>query len=114
MQMPHFWDFFTMSGGMLFVIPIVVIMLIMMLFRILRVGSKIVGGFTVEAPPFAIPRRERGRVRSDGTEIRTVRVPDRCPNCGALITQSDIDWVGPLEAKCNYCGSSIKAQFERV
>lgn len=103
-----------MSGGMLFVIPIVVIMLIMMLFRILRVGSKIVGGFTVEAPPFAIPRRERGRVRSDGTEIRTVRVPDRCPNCGALITQSDIDWVGPLEAKCNYCGSSIKAQFERV
>ncbi len=99
---------------MLFVIPVVVIMLIMMLFRLLRAGSKIVGGFTLEAPPFVIPRKERGRVRSDGTEIRTVRVPDRCPNCGALITQSDIDWVGPLEAKCNYCGSGIKAQFERV
>jgi len=99
---------------MLFMIPMAIIMLVIVLFRLYRVGSKIVDGFTVDAPSFVIPRRERGRVRTDGTEIRTVRLPNRCPNCGALLSQSDIDWVGPLEAKCNYCGSAVKAQFERV
>ncbi|MHA2072129.1 MAG: hypothetical protein ACW985_10140 [Candidatus Thorarchaeota archaeon] len=114
MQMPHFWDFFFMGGGMLFMIPIAIIILVIVVFRLFRVGAKIVGGFTMEAPLSAIPQRERGRVRANGTEIRTVRLPSKCPNCGALLSQSDIDWVGPLEAECNYCGSSVRAQFEKI
>ncbi|MFW9804214.1 MAG: hypothetical protein ACFFFC_16255 [Candidatus Thorarchaeota archaeon] len=114
MQMPHFWDFFSMGNAMLLVIPIAIIIFVIVLLRLFRVGSKIIGGFTMEAPPSAIPKRERGQVRTDGTEIRTVRVPSKCPNCGALLSQSDIQWVGPLEAKCNYCGSSVRAQFERI
>ncbi|MFX0107454.1 MAG: hypothetical protein ACFE7R_04155, partial [Candidatus Hodarchaeota archaeon] len=61
-----------------------------------------------------IPKRERSRSESDGTEIRTVRLPSRCPNCGALLSQSVIHWIGPLEAECNYCSSIVRAQFERV
>ncbi|MHA2377935.1 MAG: hypothetical protein ACXADO_00390 [Candidatus Thorarchaeota archaeon] len=114
MQMPHFWDFLSMGGVMLFMIPMAIIMLVIVLFRLSRVGSKIVDGFIVDAPSFVIPRRERGRVRTDGTEIRTVCLPTRCPNCGALLSQSDIDWVGPLEAECSYCGSSVRAQFEKI
>lgn len=99
---------------MAFMIPIAVMIFIIVISRLLRAGSRVVGGFTMEAPLFAIPQGERGHVRSDGTEIRTVRLPNKCSNCGALLSQSDIEWVGPLEAKCGYCGSSVRAQFEKV
>ncbi|MHA2063781.1 MAG: hypothetical protein ACXABY_05280 [Candidatus Thorarchaeota archaeon] len=112
--MPHFWDFMSMGGIFIIVIPIAIIVLVIVLFRLFRVGAKIVGGFTTEAPAFVIPKRSRGQVRPDGTDIRTVRLPSKCSNCGALLSQSDIQWVGPLEAKCNYCGSSVRAQFEKI
>jgi len=70
--------------------------------------------FTMDAPDYAIPDEHRGQRRSDGTDIRTVRVPTNCPNCGASLSQDDIDWVGPLEAECRYCGASVRATFERV
>lgn len=70
--------------------------------------------FTMDAPEYAIPDEHRGQRRSDGSDIRTVRVPTKCPNCGASLSQEDIDWVGPLEAECKYCGASVRATFERV
>jgi hypothetical protein len=70
--------------------------------------------FTMDAPDYAIPDEHRGQRRSDGTDIRTVRVPTKCPNCAASLSQDDIDWVGPLEAECKYCGASVRATFERV
>ena len=69
---------------------------------------------TIEAPPFVIPDEYRGQKRSDGTEIKTVRLPDRCPSCNAAISHEGIDWTGPLEAKCNYCGGTLRATFESV
>ncbi|MHA2378083.1 MAG: hypothetical protein ACXADS_02315 [Candidatus Thorarchaeota archaeon] len=70
--------------------------------------------FTMDAPDYAIPDEHRGQQRSDGSDIRTVRVPTKCPNCAASLSQDDIDWVGPLEAECRYCGASVRATFERV
>lgn len=69
---------------------------------------------TMETPPFAIPDRHRGQTRYDGSEMTTVRLPAKCPLCGAAINQEGIDWVGPLEAKCSYCGGTLRASFERV
>ncbi len=46
--------------------------------------------------------------------IRTIRLPTSCPNCGSPVIQEEIDWTGPLQAKCNYCGHPIRATFEPV
>ena len=66
----------------------------------------------MEVPAFAIPESQRGT--SGQTEIRTVRLPTKCPQCQAPVSHEGIDWVGPLQAKCNYCGASMNANFERV
>ncbi|MFQ5831558.1 MAG: hypothetical protein ACE5H4_02550 [Candidatus Thorarchaeota archaeon] len=70
--------------------------------------------FTMDVPDYAIPDEHRGQQRTDGTEIRTVRVPQKCPNCAASLFPDSLDWVGPLEAECKYCGASVRATFERV
>jgi hypothetical protein len=70
--------------------------------------------FTMSAPPVAIPDEHRGRTRADGSDLTTVRVPKKCPNCSAALTQSTLEWTGPLEARCNYCGATVQAKFERV
>ncbi len=112
--MPGMWDFSPMVSAMIFMVPIGIIILVFVLLRFFRAGPKMVGGFCMEAPAFAIPENKRGQVRADGTEIRTVRLPSKCTNCDAPLSPEDIDWVGPLEAKCNYCGSIVKAQFEKI
>ena len=71
------------------------------------------GSFRIEAPAFVV-QDQPSRTRADGTDIRTVRIPTQCPHCKASLSHEGIDWVGPLEAKCNYCGGTVKATFERI
>jgi len=120
------WDPFTIIddifGGfmtMFIIISIIfVIVFVVIVFAVCRGGAGIArgvaSGFTMDAPSFVIPDRDRGRTRSDGSEMTTVRLPQKCPSCGAAISQEGIDWTGPLEAKCNYCGGTLRAKFERV
>lgn len=101
------------------IIPIMfIVVFIIIAVTICRTGTHIAGnvarGFTTAAPSFVIPERQRGQTRSDGSEMTTVRLPERCPSCGAAISHEGIDWVGPLEAKCTYCGGTLRATFERV
>ncbi|MGY5855692.1 MAG: hypothetical protein RTS72_03775 [Candidatus Thorarchaeota archaeon] len=98
----------------IFVIIIIVVGVVFACRASSGVVSSIAQGFTMEAPSFAIPERQRGQRRSDGTEMKTVRLPDKCPSCGASISHEGIDWTGPLEAKCNYCGGTLKATFETI
>jgi hypothetical protein len=122
MQMP-FWDPFTsifnIFGIMFVIIPIIfIVVVIIIVATVCRSGARVAGnvarGFTMEAPSFVIPERHRGQTRSDGSQMTTVRLPERCPSCGAAISQEGIDWVGPLEAKCTYCGGTLRATFERI
>jgi hypothetical protein len=125
MQM-DMWDPFTIFDSIFgnfmtifIIISIVfVVIFVIVVFTVCRSGAGIARGvargFTMEAPPFAIPDRHRGQKRSDGSEMTTVRLPEKCPSCGAAISQEGIDWIGPLEAKCNYCGGTLRATFERV
>ena len=69
---------------------------------------------SVAMPASFAPGSYGDRGMSDGTDFRTVRIPEKCPSCGAPLAQENIDWVGPLEAKCNYCGATIRATFERI
>jgi Na+(H+)/acetate symporter ActP len=41
-------------------------------------------------------------------------IPDKCPNCQGQISNETVDWVGPLTARCPYCGSSIKTEKREV
>lgn len=112
-------DFFGGFMTMFIVISIIfVVVFVVIIFVVCRGGAGIARGvargFTMEAPSFAIPDRHRGQTRSDGSEMSTVRLPEKCSSCGAAISQEGIDWTGPLEAKCNYCGGTLRAKFERV
>ncbi|MFW9933191.1 MAG: hypothetical protein ACFFDR_11095 [Candidatus Thorarchaeota archaeon] len=67
----------------------------------------------IQAPHAAIPQKYQGRVEGDDG-LRAVRVPVNCPSCNAPLSSETIDWVGPLEAKCTYCGATVRAKFERI
>jgi hypothetical protein len=120
------WDPFTVFdsifGNFMTIFIIISIVFVFAFVMIIFVACRrsasitrgITQGFTMDAPPFAIPDKHRGQRRSDGSEMTTVRLPEKCPSCGASISQEGIDWTGPLEAKCNYCGGTLRAKFERV
>lgn len=112
MQMDMFFGLFWLF----FLIPVIafVVIFIVVITKVCRTGERISSGWVAEAPSFVIPQSHQGRTRSDGSEIKTVRLPDKCPECGAALSQEGIDWVGPLEAKCNYCGATVHARFEDV
>ena len=38
------------------------------------------------------------------------QIPSVCPSCGAAISNEEVDWVGPLKAKCPYCNATIDAE----
>lgn len=109
-----FFDFFMSFFGLFFIIPIIIFFIIFAFVasRICQASRAMTqGGWTIEAPSFVIPH---ARTRSDGSQMKTVRLPDRCPSCGAALSHEGIDWVGPMEARCTYCGGTVKARFEEV
>jgi hypothetical protein len=109
-----FFEIFGIFGIMFMVVPIFIFVIaIIIIVKVCQSSAQIAKGFTVQAPSYAIPERYQ-RGRSDGADMRTVRLPNTCPSCNAPLNQESIDWVGPLEAKCNYCGATIRAKFEAV
>ncbi|MHA1924902.1 MAG: hypothetical protein ACXABV_14925 [Candidatus Thorarchaeota archaeon] len=110
-----FWEIFGVFTWFFILGPVILCVVMVFVMRnACRASSQIARGWTTEAPSFVIPDRHRGRTRRDGTEIRTVRLPERCPSCGGSLTHEDIDWTGPLEARCNYCGGTVRANFESI
>lgn len=55
---------------------------------------------------------------STGTSQEKVKVrytiPDQCPKCKAPLNMENVIWTGPLEAKCPYCETLIKAKEEEI
>ncbi len=68
----------------------------------------------VEAPMHALPDDYQGSVQTHGSRTTTVRLPMTCPSCGAQVSHESVDWTGPLEAQCGYCGATIRATFENI
>ena len=109
------FDFFNVFGIFFVIVPIFIFVIVIIVFvNVCRAGQRVASGFTVQAPSFVIPDRYQGRTRSDGSEMKTVRLPEKCPSCGAALSYETIDWVGPLEAKCTYCGGTVRATFESI
>jgi hypothetical protein len=40
--------------------------------------------------------------------------PDVCPNCKGAISSEDVEWVGPLSARCPYCGATLKTEKREI
>ena len=79
-----------------------------------RKGRESYESITGEAPIHVIPDKHQESFRFDDSKTTTVRLPLKCPSCGAEVSFEGIDWVGPLEAKCGYCGGTMRATFERI
>ena len=122
MQFPDFpfdiFDFFGTFMILMLIVPLIFfVVVVIIIVKVCRPGaviSKAVDSFVVEAPQFAIPKPQRGKTRTDGAQIKTVRLPTTCPNCSAAISPEKIDWVGPLEAQCKYCGATVRAKLENM
>jgi len=37
-------------------------------------------------------------------------IPTECPTCNHSLSTNEIEWIGPLQAKCPYCGGTIEAE----
>jgi len=109
-----FGDIFQFITIMFIIVPIIfVVIFAVVAVKICKGGANVVSGFSLEAPSFVLPQAREG-TRSDGSQMKTVRLPDKCPNCGAALSHETIDWCGPMEASCNYCSGTVKATFESV
>ncbi|MBD3157295.1 MAG: hypothetical protein GF309_00775 [Candidatus Lokiarchaeota archaeon] len=120
MQFPfspfEFFDFFFGFSAFFLLFPIIFFVIFLIVsFKVCKGIGQTASGFTVQPPSFVIPERHREQgTRRDGSTMQTVRLPERCPSCGASLSHESIDWVGPLEAKCSYCGATVRATFEEV
>ena len=38
------------------------------------------------------------------------QVPSKCPECGGSLRNEEVDWVGPLQAKCPFCRTTVEAR----
>ena len=48
------------------------------------------------------------------TTLLIPRVPEKCSNCGAAISGSDVKWTGPTSIMCPYCDTILHVEMEKV
>jgi hypothetical protein len=82
--------------------------------RSMRPSRRYMDTISVEAPMHAIPDEHQEKVMTHGSRTTTVRLPLNCPSCAAVVSHESVDWVGPLEAQCSYCGATMRATFENI
>jgi hypothetical protein len=52
---------------------------------------------------------------SRGHAVPTIPVlPAKCSNCGVALAMDEVRWVGPLTAKCPYCGTNVPIEWRRI
>ena len=49
------------------------------------------------------------KIMSQGND-KVYWIPKQCPSCNASISDSMVDWIGPLKAICPFCEATIKAE----
>lgn len=95
-------------------IMIPVFLCLILVRRSRRAPQRMMDTISVEAPVHVIPERHQGSIQTHGSRTTTVRLPVECPSCGAQISHESVDWTGPLEAQCGYCGATMRATLENI
>jgi hypothetical protein len=50
-----------------------------------------------------------------GGTVPTIPVlPPKCSTCGGSLAMDEVRWVGPLTAKCPYCGTTVPIEWRRI
>ncbi|RLI50202.1 MAG: hypothetical protein DRO73_03870 [Candidatus Thorarchaeota archaeon] len=70
------------------------------------------GSVAVQPPTQSGPRTEYRSYQPDSDAPRVVMLPTICPSCGAPIVSEEVEWVGPLDARCSHCGAIVRARPE--
>lgn len=52
---------------------------------------------------------QRQREQREAAQRRTDWLPSKCPNCGAPLSVSTVEWTGTETADCPYCSAHLKA-----
>ncbi|MGY5879525.1 MAG: hypothetical protein RTV31_04700 [Candidatus Thorarchaeota archaeon] len=117
-HVPGFWASLHILDLIIFFFVVFVLLfvgcIVFSVRRARRAARAIRESVAVQAPMHVIPDKYQGSVQRHGSQMTTVRLPPKCPSCGAEVSFEGIDWVGPLEAKCGYCGGTMRATFERI
>lgn len=53
------------------------------------------------------------KIRDDLLEKKQKKgylIPSECPSCNHSLSPNEIEWIGPLQAKCPYCGATLVAE----
>ncbi len=109
-----FFDIVILISILSILVPIIICVVALRRSRRTRMHQRRMDSVLVEAPMHAMPDDYKGSVQTHGSRTTTVRLPVECPSCGAQVSHESVDWTGPLEAQCNYCGATMRATFERV
>ena len=65
------------------------------------------------APPTELKREEVTEEKPIVVNVdrrNIYQVPKKCPECGGSLSDEEVDWVGPLQAKCPFCRTTVEAQ----
>jgi hypothetical protein len=65
-------------------------------------------GLSIEVKQEALTEGRPTVVKVDRRII--YQVPSKCPECGGSLSNEEVDWVGPLQAKCPFCRTTVEAQ----
>ncbi|MFX1559401.1 MAG: hypothetical protein ACFFBL_02325 [Promethearchaeota archaeon] len=107
-----FFEIIILISILAFLVPVIIC--VVAIRRSRRRPQRTMDTILVEAPMHALPDYSEGSVQTHGTRTTTVRLPVKCPSCGAQVAHESVDWVGPLEAQCGYCGATMRATFENI
>jgi len=110
-----FFELIMLIMVLAFVIPLIICLFTVRRTRRRAIPVRRTESILVDAPDHVIPQDYQGSVQTHGSRrTTTVRLPVECPSCGAQVAHEKVDWVGPLEAQCNYCGATIRASLEDI
>ncbi|MFW9806163.1 MAG: hypothetical protein ACFFFK_05490 [Candidatus Thorarchaeota archaeon] len=113
-QSLSFFELMMLIAVLSFLLPVIICIVAIRRSRRTAALRRRSESILVDAPMHAIPQEHHGSVQTHGTRTTTVRLPVKCPSCGAQVVHEKIDWIGPLEAQCTYCGATIRASFEDI
>jgi hypothetical protein len=113
-QSLSFFEIMILFMVLAFVLPLIICIVLIRRSRRTSLPQRKAESILIEAPMHAIPDDHQGSVQTHGTRTTTVRLPVECPSCGAQISHESVDWTGPLEARCSYCGATIRASLENI